>query len=173
MRARWHEKCLNPVAKANNSVRKEREMDTRERIDIRHWVQKAIAFYERTGKEETLARITDPRGPFIDGKRYVFALDLEGKLLAHPFSTQLLGRNLVDLTDSEGRSFIRKLLSKVRKRGYGFVEYMWPVPDSEEELYKTVFFERVDGMVLCSGYYSAVGGTLADFYMSFGPYGPC
>ncbi len=148
-------------------------MDTAERIDVRKWVQKAIAFYETSGKEEALERITDPKGPFIDGNRYVFALDVEGKLLAHPFSKQLVGRNLANLTDSEGRSFIRRLLSRVAKRGYGFVEYLWPLPNTKEEQYKTVFFERVDGMVLCSGYYSAVGNTLADFYMSFGPYGPC
>jgi signal transduction histidine kinase len=148
-------------------------MDTRECLEIRHWVQKAIAFLESSGKEETLARIADPKGPFIDGERYIFALDLEGKLLAHPFSKKLVGRNLKDLRDSVGSCFIRKLLAKASKRGYGFVDYIWPVPSAEEERIKTVFFERVDGMVLCSGYYVVEGNTLADLYLSFGPYGPC
>ena len=148
-------------------------MDTRERLEVRHWVQKAIAFFENSGKEDILSRVADPKGPFIDGERYVFALDLEGKLLAHPFLKKFEGRNLTDLRDSEGRNFIRKLLAKAKKRGYGFVDYMWPVPNSEEEHIKTVFFERVDGMVLCSGYYVVEGNTFADLYLSFGPYGPC
>ena len=71
-------------------------MDTRECLEARHWVQKAIAFYESSGREETLARIADPKGQFTDGERYVFALDLEGKLLAHPFSKPLVGRSLMD-----------------------------------------------------------------------------
>ena len=148
-------------------------MDTRKRLEARHWVRKAIALYEDSGKEETLERIADPQGPFIDGERYIFALDLEGKLLAHPFSKMLVGRNLMDLRDSEGRSFIRKLLTRANNRGYGFVDYVWRVPNSDKEFNKTVFFERVDGMVLCSGFYDAAGGTIADMYMSFGPYGPC
>jgi len=129
-------------------------MDTNERSDARHRVEKAIAFYESSGKEETLSRIADPKGQFIDGERYIFALDLEGKLLAHPFAKKLAGRNLMDLRDSEGKRFIRKLLAKAKNRGYGFVGYMWPVPNSGDELHKTVFFERADGMVICSGFYS-------------------
>ena len=129
-------------------------METRERLEVRHWIQGAIALYESAGKEETLARIANPEGQFIWGKRYIFALDLEGNLLAHPFSKQLVGKNLTDLRDSEGKSFIRKLLATAKTRGYGFADYMWPVPDSKEELHKTVFFERVDGMVLCSGFYA-------------------
>jgi len=148
-------------------------MDTNERLEVRRWVQKAIAFYENSSKEETLSRIADPKGPFIDGERYIFALDLEGKLLAHPFSRRLVGRNLMDLRDSEGRNFIRKLLTKAKNRGYGFIGYMWQAPNSQDELYKTIFFERVDGMVLCSGFYAVEGNTVADMFMNFGPYGPC
>ena len=77
------------------------------------------------------------------------------------------------MRDSEGRSFILKLMTKANKGGYGFVEYVWQVPNSEKQLYKTVFFERVDGMVLCSGFYAATDNSLADFFMSFAPYGPC
>ncbi|MGA2401523.1 MAG: cache domain-containing protein [Syntrophobacteraceae bacterium] len=148
-------------------------METRERLEARHWVQEAITLYESAGKGETLARIADPEGPFIQGKRYIFALDLEGNLLAHPFSKQLVGQNLTDLRDSEGKSFIRKLLHTARTRGYGFADYTWPVPDSREVLHKTVFFERVDGMVLCSGYYTVKGSPLSEIYMCFHPYGPC
>ncbi len=35
-------------------------METRERLEVRHWIQGAIALYESAGKEETLARIANP-----------------------------------------------------------------------------------------------------------------
>lgn len=130
-------------------------METRKRLEIRHWVKKVITFFENFGREKALALIADPKGPFVEGERYLFALDIDGELLAHPYSLELVGRNLTGLKDSEGRSFIRKLLSISKNRGYGFVEYNWPVPNSEEELHKTVFFERVDRVILCSGFYSA------------------
>ena len=147
-------------------------MDTRKRLETRHWVQKAVALYENLGKEKTLEQIADPQGPFTDGERYIFALDLEGKLLAHPFSRALVGRDLADLRDSEGRSFIRKLLVGAKNRGCGFIDYKWPVPNSAEQRYKTVFFERVDGMVLCSGFYAVNGDPMEAIYMYLGPFMP-
>jgi hypothetical protein len=148
--------------------RKERQMDTRKRVEARDWIQKAIASYESLGAEKTLRLIGDPKGPFIDGESYIFALDIEGKLLAHPYSKELVGRNLMDLRDSGGKNFIEKLLAKARNRGYGFVEYMWPFPNTEEELRKTLFFQRVDGMVLCSGFYTAKRSFLEKMLLSFG-----
>jgi cytochrome c len=148
-------------------------MDTRERLEVRHWVQRAIALYESAGKEDTLARVADPEGPFIRGSRYIFALGLDGNLLAHPFSKQLVGQNLTGLRDSEGRSFIRKLIATAKTRGYGFAEYKWPVPDSKEELHKTVFFEQVDEMVLCSGFYSVKESPFETICRCLRSYGLC
>ncbi|MEN6439113.1 MAG: cache domain-containing protein [Syntrophobacter sp.] len=148
-------------------------MDTQERLEVRRWVRKAIALYESAGKEETLERIGDREGPFIEGKRYIFALDPDGNLLAHPYSKQLVGQNLAGLRDSEGRAFIDKLLTTAKKRGYGYTDYNWQFPDSKEELNKTVFFEQVDGMILCSGFYSVKESPLEAICRCFRYYGPC
>lgn len=129
-------------------------MGNRERLEVRRWVQKAIASYQSSGKDETLARIGDCRGPFIEGRLYVFALDTDGNLLAHPYSKHLVGHNLGSLRDSGGRAFVQKIIATANKRGYGYIDYNWQLPDSKEELKKTLFFERVDGMVLCSGFYT-------------------
>ncbi|MCE5334122.1 MAG: cache domain-containing protein [Desulfobacteraceae bacterium] len=146
--------------------------DTNERLEVRHWVQKAIRLFNSDGREEILSRISDPRGPLVDGRRYVFALSMGGELLAHPFSKQLVGSNLIDRKDSGGKSFIRKLLETAKNRGYGFIEYEWPTPDSRADLHKTLFFERVDGMVLCSGFYSEKEHPLEAIFRCFQPYGP-
>ena len=138
-------------------------MENRERIEARQWVQKAVALYQSAGREETLERIGDCRGPFIEGRRYIFALDMNGKLLAHPYWKQLVGRNLAGLRDSEGRAFVKKVITTANKRGYGYTDYNWPPPDSKKELIKTLFFEQVDGIVLCSGFYSFKEDHLANF----------
>ena len=161
------------ACKESFGPQREREMDTRERLAVRYLVQKAIALYESAGKAETLARIADPEGPFIRGERYIFALDLEGSLLAHPFSKQLVSLNLTDLRDSDGRSFIRKVLATARTRGYGFADYQWQVPNSKEELYKTVFFERVEEIVLCSGFHTFKENPLEAIYRYSRTYGSC
>ena len=147
-------------------------METRERREVKHSVKKAITLHRSFGKKETLALVADPKGPFIEGERYVFALDTDGRLLAHPYSKELVGRSLVNLQDSQGQSFVREMLTKVKRSGNGFIGYMWPVPDTKEELYKIVFFEKVDGLILCSGFYAVKDGPLEAMYIYLGPFMP-
>ena len=124
-----------------------------EQIEVRNRVREAIAFYETAGKEATLREIDKPDGQFVRDERYLFAVDLEGNMLAHPMNKQLIGRSLIDLRDCFGKSFIRKIVDVAKTRGYGFTEYEWQVPRGEIDSRKTTFFERVDSMVLCCGFH--------------------
>jgi signal transduction histidine kinase len=129
-------------------------MKVPEQIEVRNLLQKAIAFYQIAGKEATLREIDERGGQFVHDERYLFAVDVEGKMLAHPIKKELTGRSVIDLKDPCGKSFIRKIVNVAKKRGYGFTEYEWQVPGRQVERCKTTFFERVDGMVLCCGFYS-------------------
>ena len=148
-------------------------MSTDERIEVRRWVQEAIDLYEGVGKEKALAEIADPDGRLIQGERYIFALDLDGNLLAHPFAERLRGKNLIGLRDCDGRNFISKMVDVAKARGYGFTEYKWPAPGAGKEFHKVVFFERVDGMILCGGFYTIEEGALESLFRCFQYYGPC
>ncbi len=158
-------------------------MDTNERIETRRLTQDAIVLYENAGKETLIREIADSTGRFVLNERYTFALDLNGIMVAHPMEPELTGRNLIDLRDSEENAFIRKIVDTAKTKGYGFAEYKWRSPGSEDELHKTVFFERVDCIILCSGFYSSKEGSwervinylrspFRAIYGGFWPYGP-
>jgi signal transduction histidine kinase len=145
-------------------------MELREQIEVRKQVQEAIAYYQTAGKEATLAEIDKPDGQFVQNERYLFAVDLEGNMLAHPIKKELTGRNLIDLRDLCGKSFIRKIVNIAKTRGYGFTEYEWQVPGREIERYKTTFIERVDGMALCCGFYNTKEPSYESIFdRLFGP----
>ena len=147
------------------------KMNTNERIEVRRWVQDAIALYENAGQETLLREIADSRGRFVSGERYIFALDLTGTMVAHPTEPELTGKNLIDLRDSTGNAFIRKIVGKANKKGYGYMDYKWHSPGSEDDLPKTVFFERIDGIILCSGFYSPQTTLLDTIYKCLQYYG--
>jgi len=142
------------------------EMNTHEheRIEVRRWVQDAINLYENAGKETLLREIADSRGKFVSDERYIFALDLNGTVVAHPMDPALTGKNLMDFTDSEGNVFVRKIVNTAKTISYGFTDYKWHSPASTGELHKTVFFERVDGIILCSGFYGSKESLLDRFF---------
>jgi cytochrome c len=148
-------------------------MNNQERMDVRKWVDDAVVLFENTGRENTLAEIADSRGRFVLGERYIFALDLNGTMLAHPIEPELTGKDLLDLRDSDGKVFVRRIVLTAKTKGYGFTEYVWRSPGSHDELHKTVFFERVDGMVLCSGFYSSREDFLDSIFRWCRFYGPC
>jgi len=139
---------------------KNASVDTRDRIAARRWVQSAIALYETAGEKAVLAEIENPRGRFVLDDRCVFALDINGTLLAHPLESEMKGKVLIDLKDSDGKAFLRRIIDISNNRGYGFVDYKWPHPESGKELSRTVFFEKVDRIIFCSGFYSSEEGFL-------------
>ncbi len=145
-------------------------MNDQERTEVRRWIEDAIALFEKAGKDNALAEIADTKGRFVLNDRYVFALSSMGTMLAHPVEPELTGKHLMGLRDSEGNAFIRRIVSTARNKGYGFTDYMWHRPGSDDELYKTVFFERVDGVILCSGFYTAQEDYLNSLLKWCGPY---
>ncbi len=138
-------------------------MDIHEQTEVRHSVQEAIALFQEAGKEEALARIGDRNGPFTKDTHYIFALDLDGNLLAHPYLKDRVGQSLAELKDSEGRAFIRLLVNVAKRRGHGYTYYNWIAQGSQEELKKTTFFQRVGDVILCSGFYSPKEDPIARF----------
>jgi signal transduction histidine kinase len=128
-------------------------LDTRKRISARKWVQKAIRLYESQGKDAALSEIANPKGKFVRGERCIFAISADGKILAHPMNPELTGKTLTEIKDSGGKEFVQKIISIGKGRGYGFIEYNWPHSKTGIEVRKTVFFEKVDEVIFCSGFY--------------------
>lgn len=125
-----------------------------EQLDARRWILEAVAFYKTKGKQATFREINKRDGQFAQNGCYLFAANLEGKMLAHPMK-KLRGKSLIDLRDSLGKSFIRKIVDISMKYGGGSTEYEWPLPGREIEGRKRTIFEKVDDIIFCCGYFDS------------------
>jgi two-component system NarL family sensor kinase len=63
---------------------------------------------------------------------YFFVYDLQGNSLMHSRQPELVGQNLWDMRDSQGRYTIRELIKGAREEGGGYVEYEWRKPSSAQ-----------------------------------------
>jgi cytochrome c len=135
----------------------ERKMDipltTSDMEHTKDRVKEALSFYRAVGREISLAEFMNPRGRFIRNDLYIFAIDLDGVMLAHPINERFAGKNFLDVRDSDGRSFIRDIVKNAGSNISGFTDYRWYDPASTEELLKTIYYERTNGMIVCSGFY--------------------
>ena len=116
-------------------------------------VIKAEKFFKANGKEKAIAEFNKPDGQFVKDYFYVFVYDLKGTVIAHPFRPSLVGKNVIKESDSKGKLFRKEIVEKAKAKGEGWVEYTYMKPASKKEKSKTIYFKKVDDMIICCGAY--------------------
>ena len=121
-------------------------------------VEKAAAFIKKNGSAAGLAEITaaaDKQGTLIDRDLYIFAYDFSGKVLAHGANKKLIGKNLFDMQDTDGKYVIRDLIAAA-KAGAGWVDYKWSHPETKKIHQKSAYVIKIDdGLWIGCGAYSS------------------
>jgi cytochrome c len=120
--------------------------------DAKALVGKAKEFYKSQGKDKALAEFSNPKGQFYKEDLYVYVLDSEGKMIAHPDAT-LVGKDFTTVKDTDGKLFAVDMVKGAKDKGSGWVDYKWKNPKSGKVDPKTVYFEKVDDVIIASGVY--------------------
>jgi len=113
-------------------------------------VNEAIEFYKANGKDKAIAVMNDPNGEFRQGELYAFMFDFDATCLAHPTNPKLVGKNLSDLKDAEGRLFMKEMADKA-KAGGGWTDYKWTNPETKKIQDKSSYALPVPGENLFIG----------------------
>jgi len=102
-----------------------------------------------------LAEIAKPDGKFVWKDSYVFAMNLKGKMLAHPMMPGLMKMDSLltvpDKNPKEPKMLFVEFVVKAATEGEGWVEYMWPKPGETEPSIKETYIYRVPGTSLFVG----------------------
>ncbi|MBW2505272.1 MAG: cache domain-containing protein [Deltaproteobacteria bacterium] len=98
-------------------------------------------------KEAAIAEIGNPEGRFVWKDTYVFLMDFDGNMLAHPMIPQLTEKgSLLTVTDKnkdKPKLIFVEFVDIAKKNGEGWLWYMWPKPDSREPVDKFTYIRRV------------------------------
>jgi cytochrome c len=135
---------------------------TGEREKVMRWLENARAFFETNGKDIALAEFSSPRGRFVKDQLYIFALDLNGVMLAHGVNQNYIGKNFIDLKDSEGVSLVREIVDTAKAKGSGWAEYRWYDLVTKEERPKIAYLEEIDDVIICSGMFQDIVVEVLD-----------
>jgi cytochrome c len=114
--------------------------------------EKGARFVRSHGKAAMIARINSRDPEFNQGALYLAMRDLEGITVAHP-TTALIGKNLLDVPDADGKPFRREMVAVARGRGHGWVGYKFRNPESGKVEAKTTYVLRVGDVALEAGIY--------------------
>ncbi len=137
-----------------NSAAAQPERKIRTPEEVIALVQKASAYLTKYGKEKALIEYSNPKGQFVDGELYLFAYPINGDgiCLAHGVYPKLIGKNLLEMRDSDGVFIFKKFLEVANSvSGKGWVDYRWPNPSTRIVEQKTSYIERVQDIYIGSG----------------------
>ncbi|MRR15221.1 MAG: cache type 2 domain-containing protein [Deltaproteobacteria bacterium] len=121
--------------------------------EARAMVDKAAAYVQADGKDKALKEFNNPNGKFVKGDLYIFAYDMNGTLIAHPINAKLVGMNLLNAPDIDGKFYRREIIELAKKSGSGTVDYKYKNPANGKIEHKTTHLKRAGDMVICCGAY--------------------
>ncbi|MDD1723597.1 MAG: cache domain-containing protein [Methanospirillum sp.] len=113
------------------------------------FVDKAALYADEEGINAALEEFSNSSGQFVDGDTYIYAYDMDGNLLAHPYLSEQIGKNRLNVTDLTGLERIR-LGRDTAQNGGGFFLYLFTdqyndftkTPDNTTELSPKLAYAR-------------------------------
>jgi methyl-accepting chemotaxis protein len=75
------------------------------------------------------ARLADMR---YGNNDYFFIIDMQNRMLMNPTATKLIGQDMSEMKDPNGKRLFIEINETIRRHGSGFVDYLWQKPGSEK-----------------------------------------
>ncbi|HXF47371.1 MAG TPA: cache domain-containing protein [Burkholderiaceae bacterium] len=116
-------------------------------------VKKGIAFIKANGKDKGYAEITSKTSRFKDRDLYLVVYGLDGTVHAHGANEKMVGRNLIDLKDIDGKPFVRERVELAKAKASFWQDYKFTNPVTKAIEPKQMYCERLDDTVVCGGVY--------------------
>ena len=107
--------------------------------------KEAATFVKSKGIKAAVKEISNRHNRFTwnDGVSYVFLMDMDCKMLAHPVKPEMAQMdNLIETKDVNGKPFFIDFI-KAAQKGKGWTKYNWEVPGENVVKPKHTFIYRV------------------------------
>ena len=117
-------------------------------------VKRVQAEFKKAGAQATFKEVSDKSTKaFHDRDLYPFIYNLSGVCVAHGARPALIGKNLIDLKDQDGKYLIREMVAIAKGKGDGWVDYKWPNPLNNKIEDKSSYIERMGNYFVGVGIY--------------------
>src|SRR5258708_3797400 len=120
-------------------------------------VDKAIAHIKKVGRDKAFADFSSKKAPWVDRDLYVVVYDMKGKVLAHGANEKMVGKDVIDLRDNDGKYFVKERVEMMSKgpdaKGWQDYKFMNPVSSQIEP--KSMYLHRFEDLIVGCGIYKS------------------
>lgn len=114
-------------------------------------VKKALAAIKADGKDKAMAEFNNNKGAFVDRDLYVVAVDFNGKVLAHGANARLVGKDLTEIKDADGKAFVKEQIEIAKTKGNGWMDFKFTNPVSKQIEPRSFYVQRVEDYYIGAG----------------------
>lgn len=108
---------------------------------------------QEAAQAEVIALIGDLR---YAGNEYLWINDMKAAIVAHPIKPDLVGKDMSQVTDANGKKLFSEFARVAATDGAGYVDYLWPKPGHDDPVGKISYVQAFKpwGWVVGSGVYT-------------------
>jgi cytochrome c len=119
-------------------------------------VKRGVAYFKANGRDKALAEISSGQGQFVDRDLYLSVFRMDGTNLAHGANAKLIGKNMIDTKDVDGKEFVRERMELAKTKVAFWQDYKFVNPITRKIEPKAMYCQRLDDIVVCGGIYKPV-----------------
>jgi cytochrome c len=118
-------------------------------------VKKGVAAIKASGKDASklYAEITAKDAKWADRDLYLVVYSMDGTVKAHGANAKLVGNNLIDMLDIDGKPYIKERIDMAKSKASFWQDYKYTNPTSKKIEHKSMDCEKADDVVACAGIY--------------------
>jgi len=116
-------------------------------------LDKAVDELKTAGPEKALPEFNQTSGAYNNGELYVFVLDMKGVYEAYGANPKLVGTDVIDMADAEGKQIVREMIGIANGSGHGKISYVWLNRSDNRIEHKFSLIQRVGDHIVGVGYY--------------------
>ena len=107
-----------------------------------HNLQQTGKMSLKDAKESAITQLRDIRYG-KKRKHYFWILNMRGTTLMHPYILKHEGVDMADLTDIDGKFFIKEFIQTAKKQGEGVVQYKWQIDDNQNTISTKISYVKL------------------------------
>lgn len=117
-------------------------------------VKKGVAAIKAHGPERAYVAMNDKGGQYVDRDLYLVVYNLHGVVLAHGGNARMIGKDLLELKDIDGKAFVKERVDLAKAKSAFWQAYKFVNPETGKIEPKAMYCERVAETVVCGGIYN-------------------
>ena len=120
-------------------------------------VKRAVTELKAAGnnKDTIYSAVTAKDAKWADRDLYLVVYGLDGVVKAHGANAKLVGNNLMDLLDIDGKPYIKERVELAKTKGSFWQDYKFTNPITKKLEPKSMYCEKLDALVACAGVYKS------------------